>query len=297
MNLSKEKIVFISGIGCSSRFPYYMNTYGIHSIHGRAPTLATGLKLVRPDLSIWIITGDGDCLSIGGNHILHLLRRNINVNVLLFNNRIYGLTKGQYSPTSLFGKITKSTPFGSIDRPLNPISFALGADASFVARSLDTDTKMLINIIKEAYNHNGTSFIEIYQNCLVFNDGEFSKLTNKKIKNSNSLILRNKKALLFDDNRKGLFFNNKTLSTEIIDLKKYPDKLSKILLHNESNSNRVLATMLSLLDNPVPLGIFRKVNTTVYEEMVNSKHQKLAKKYANISLDELLSGNDSWIID
>src|SRR5512135_2969113 len=174
-----EKLVFISGIGCSSRFPYYMNTYGMHSIHGRAPAIATGLKTTRPDLSVWVVTGDGDGLSIGGNHLIHALRRNLDVNILLFNNRIYGLTKGQYSPTSEQGKVTKSTPMGSVDHPFNPISVALGAEATFVARSLDVEAKHLQDIIRRAYEHRGTSFVEILQNCNIFNDGAFAPLTEK----------------------------------------------------------------------------------------------------------------------
>jgi len=297
MNLSKEKIVFISGIGCSSRFPYYMNTYGIHSIHGRAPTLASGLKITRPDLSVWIVTGDGDCLSIGGNHILHLLRRNININVLLFNNKIYGLTKGQYSPTSESGKMTKSTPFGSIEAPLNPISFALGVNASFVARSLDNDANMLIDLIKQANEHQGTSFIEIYQNCLVFNDDVFSHLTNKKTKTQNQLILRNKKPLLFDDGRKGLSVNSKTFMPQVIDLKKNPEKMDKILIHDEVNFNGVIAYILSHLEYPlfpVPLGVFKKVKRPVYDQQVKNQYNNIIKEKGEGSLRELLYGQNNW---
>ena len=205
IGISKEKIVFISGIGCSSRFPYYMNTYGMHSIHGRATAVATGLKSSRPDLNVWVITGDGDSLSIGGNHLIHLLRRNLDLNILLFNNEIYGLTKGQYSPTSELGKTTKSTPLGSIDNPFNPISLSLGADASFIARAIDREPKHMRQILIEANNHRGTSLIEIYQNCNIFNDGAFSKFTNKDFKKNNSIYLENNKPLIFgDENDKGI---------------------------------------------------------------------------------------------
>ena len=299
MNLSKEKIVFISGIGCSSRFPYYMDTYGIHSIHGRAPTLASGLKITRPDLSVWIITGDGDCLSIGGNHILHLLRRNININVLLFNNKIYGLTKGQYSPTSESGKTTKSTPFGSVENPLNPISFAIGANASFVARCMDNDSKMLVDLIKQANNHQGTSFIEIYQNCLVFNDGAFSNLTDKKNKNKNKLILENNKPLLFDDEKKGLTISCKNFMPKIIDLEKNPEKIDEVLIHNESNYSDVIAYVLSRLEHPlfpVPFGVFKKVEKAVYDQEIKNQHNLIIKEKGNGSLKDLLYGQDNWIV-
>ena len=200
LNLPKEKIVFVSGIGCSSRFPYYMNTFGMHSIHGRATTIASGLKAVNPDLSVWIVTGDGDALSIGGNHLIHLLRRNFDVNILLFNNQIYGLTKGQYSPTSEIGKVTKSTPFGSLDHPFNPLALCLGADATFVARSMDRDPVHLRELLKRSHQHKGTSLLEIYQNCNVFNDGAFEVYTEKSTKKIETLFVEQGKPLVFGAN-------------------------------------------------------------------------------------------------
>jgi 2-oxoglutarate ferredoxin oxidoreductase subunit beta len=201
LGVPRENFVFLSGIGCSSRFPYYMNTYGFHTIHGRAPAIATGLKASRPDLSVWVATGDGDALSIGGNHLIHALRRNIDINILLFNNRIYGLTKGQYSPTSEQGKITKSTPLGSVDHPFNPISVALGAEGTFVARSIDVEAKHLQTIVRRAYEHKGTAFVEILQNCNIFNDGAFANLTEKDIKADTQLVLEHGKPLIFGKNR------------------------------------------------------------------------------------------------
>src|SRR6266436_1880252 len=201
LGIARERFAFISGIGCSSRFPYYVNTYGFHSIHGRAPAIATGLKATRPELSVWIVTGDGDALSIGGNHLIHILRRNLDVNILMFNNRIYGLTKGQYSPTSEQGKVTKSTPMGSIDYPFDPIALALGAEASFVARSIDVEAKHLQEIVRRAHEHRGTSFVEILQNCNIFNDGAFADLTEKEMKADTQLLLEHGKPLIFGKNR------------------------------------------------------------------------------------------------
>ena len=197
LGVDKENLVFISGIGCSSRFPYYMDTYGFHTIHGRAPAIASGVKLANPDLSVWVVTGDGDGLSIGGNHTIHLLRRNLDINVMLFNNRIYGLTKGQYSPTSEVGKVTKSTPMGSLDRPFNPLTLALGAGATFVSRTIDKETKHLQEMIKKSHVHKGTSFMEIYQNCNIFNDGAFSSLTDKETKSDTVLWLENNSPMVF----------------------------------------------------------------------------------------------------
>ena len=217
LGIAKENIVFISGIGCSSRFPYYMNTYGIHSIHGRAPTLATGLKIANPDLSVWVITGDGDGLSIGGNHLLHTLRRDIDINIILFNNRIYGLTKGQYSPTSPQGKVTKSSPMGSLEQPLNPLSVAIGAEATFVARTIDTNVKHMAETLKRAAAHKGTSFVEIYQNCVIFNDKAFGYATDSKTKVDNVLELENGKPMIFGkDQDKGIRLNE--LNPEIVSL-------------------------------------------------------------------------------
>ncbi|WP_217495927.1 2-oxoacid:ferredoxin oxidoreductase subunit beta [Mangrovivirga cuniculi] len=222
INVPRENIVFISGIGCSSRFPYYMNTYGMHSIHGRAGAIVSGLKSVNPDLDIWMITGDGDSLSIGGNHLIHLLRRNFNVNIVLFNNQIYGLTKGQYSPTSPKGQVSKSTPFGSVDRPFNPITLALGSEGTFVARAIDRNPIHLREILSAAHDHNGASFIEIYQNCNVFNDGAFEEFTDKSLKDKNTLYLENGRPLLFDNESKGIVLDG--FKPVIVDMDSYsPD--------------------------------------------------------------------------
>ncbi len=299
MNVLKENIVFISGIGCSSRFTYYMNTYGIHSIHGRAPTIATGLKLTRPDLSIWIITGDGDGLSIGGNHLMHLLRRNVNVNVILFNNKIYGLTKGQYSPTSDFGCIAKSTPFGSVEESVNPLAFALGMNASFVARSLDTDVKLLIKIFKQAHMHKGTSFIEIYQNCVVFNDGVFSNIVDRKNKHKNQLILEHNKLLLFDNGTKGIGVDNSTLKLKIVDLTKDRDSKDNVLLYDETSDNDIIAKMLVDLKYPMfptPFGIFKRQLRSVYDDEVRKQNQYIINKNGRGDINNLLKGVDSWQI-
>src|SRR5690349_14304364 len=242
LQMDRSKTVFISGIGCSSRFPYYMNTYGFHSIHGRAPTFATGLKLARPDLTIWMVTGDGDGLSIGGNHLLHMIRRNVDVKVLLFNNRIYGLTKSQYSPTSEFGKKTKSTPMGAPDCPVRPISVALAAEASFAARAIDIDVKQLEYVLERAAKHVGTAFVEIYQNCNIFNDGAFDYATDKATKGDTTLYLEHGKPLVFGkDNAKGIRLHG--MDPEVVDTKTVkPDDL---LIHDEKASEPSLAFLLS----------------------------------------------------
>ncbi|MDX1523673.1 MAG: 2-oxoacid:ferredoxin oxidoreductase subunit beta, partial [Anaerolineae bacterium] len=230
LGIPKEKIVFISGIGCSSRFPYYMNTYGIHSIHGRAPTLATGLKIANPDLSVWVITGDGDGLSIGGNHLIHVLRRNVDVNIILFNNRIYGLTKGQYSPTSLRGHKSKSSPMGSVEQSLNPLSVAIGAEATFVARTVDTNIKHLAETLKRAAAHKGTSFVEIYQNCVIFNDNAWSYATDANTRDENILMLEHGKPLIYGKNLdKGICLNG--LNPEAVSLDDVSE--SELLVHDE----------------------------------------------------------------
>ena len=262
LNIPRENIVFVSGIGCSSRFPYYMNTYGLHTIHGRAPAFATGLKVACPDLSVWIVTGDGDGLSIGGNQLLHMLRRNLDVNVLLFNNRIYGLTKGQYSPTSEQGKVTKSTPFGSPDIPLNPMLFALSAGATFIARTFDTDSKGMQDIFKEASKHKGTSFVEIYQNCNIFNDRTFSAVNDRSEREDRILRLNHGEILVFGkDQNKGIRLRG--LKPVIVDLDKdFNEK--DLLIHDQFCEDSTLANLLSSFDYPdfpVPMGIIRQVES------------------------------------
>src|SRR5689334_231485 len=256
LGLRRENITFISGIGCSSRFPYYMNTYGFHSIHGRAPAIATGLATSRPDLSVWVVTGDGDSLSIGGNHLIHALRRNVNLKILLFNNRIYGLTKGQYSPTSEVGKITKSTPLGSLDSPFNPISLAIGAEASFVARTIDSDRKHLQSVLREAAQHNGTALVEIYQNCNIFNDDAFLPLKDPETRDDVTVRLEHGRPIVFGADRDKALRRSASGSLEVV-----PADAPDILVHDARQDDPSLAFALSRLDSPTfehtPIGIFR----------------------------------------
>tara|TARA_B110000914_G_scaffold100478_1_gene88349 strand:+ start:2277 stop:3305 length:1029 start_codon:yes stop_codon:yes gene_type:complete len=295
LNIPRENIVFVSGIGCSSRFPYYMNTYGLHTIHGRAPAFATGLKVARPDLSVWIVTGDGDGLSIGGNQLLHMLRRNLDVNVLLFNNRIYGLTKGQYSPTSEQGKVTKSTPFGSPDIPLNPMLFALSAGATFIARTYDTDSKGMQEIFKEAAKHKGTSFVEIYQNCNIFNDGTFSAVYERSERADRILRLNHGEVLVFGkDKNKGIRMRG--LKPVIVDLDKdFNEK--ELLMHDQYCEDSALANLLSGFDYPdfpVPMGIFRQVENSTYGEKIEEQIKSQIEKKGIGNLEKLLRGNHAW---
>ena len=295
LGVPRENFVFISGIGCSSRFPYYMNTYGFHSIHGRAPAIASGLKVTRPELSVWVVTGDGDALSIGGNHLIHILRRNIDVNILLFNNRIYGLTKGQYSPTSEQGKITKSTPLGSVDFPFNPISVALGSEATFVARSVDVEAKHLQDIIRRAYEHRGTSFVEILQNCNIFNDGAFDDLTTKETKADTQLLLEHGKPLIFGKNRdKGIRMRGHSL--EVVQLGGGVTE-ADILVHDETDS--ALAFLLSIIGPPkfpTPIGVFHAVDRPIYEGIVAEQIRAAKQRQGEGNLDNLLSRGDTWTV-
>ena len=295
LNIPRENIVFVSGIGCSSRFPYYMNTYGLHTIHGRAPAFATGLKVARPDLSVWIVTGDGDGLSIGGNQLLHMLRRNLDVNVLLFNNRIYGLTKGQYSPTSEQGKVTKSTPFGSPDIPLNPMLFALSAGATFIARTFDTDSKGMQDIFKEAAKHKGTSFVEIYQNCNIFNDGTFSAVYERSEREDRILRLNNGKILVFGkDQNKGIRLRG--LKPVIVNLDEGVNE-KELLIHDQFCEDSTLANLLSGFDYPdfpVPMGIIRQVESPTYGEKIEEQIKSQIEKKGIGNLEKLLRGNHAW---
>jgi len=296
LGMDRSKTVFVSGIGCSSRFPYYMNTYGFHTIHGRAPTIATGLKLARPDLTVWMVTGDGDALSIGGNHFMHLIRRNVDLKVLLFNNRIYGLTKGQYSPTSEHGKKTKSTPMGAPEYPIRPISIAIGAEATFAARSIDVDVKHLEYTLERAAKHKGTAFVEIYQNCNIFNDGAYDYATDKTTKSLNTVYLEHGKPLIFGkDNEKGIRLNG--LSPEVVDTKTVkPDDL---LIHDERTAEPSLAFLLSRMrypEFPEPLGVFRAVEQEVYDENVRSQNTVAIAKQGAGDLQHLLSGDETWTV-
>src|SRR5688572_6999558 len=273
IGIPREKTVFISGIGCSSRFPYYMNTYGMHSIHGRAPAVATGLKSCRPDLQVWVITGDGDGLSIGGNHLMHAIRRNVDLNIVLFNNRIYGLTKGQYSPTSPLGKVTKSTPMGTIDNPLHPLSIAIGCEATFVARSIDTNIKHLGMVLKRAAEHRGTSFVEVYQNCNVFNDGAFEYATSRDTRSETTIELEHGKPLVFGKNRE-LGIRLRGTSVEVVRIGEDGITEADLLVHDERVAEPTLAYLLSRMRHPEfpePIGVFRAVEHARYEEMMSAQ--------------------------
>lgn len=295
LGIPRENIVFISGIGCSGRFPYYMNTYGFHTIHGRAPAVATGLKITRPELSVWIITGDGDGLSIGGNHLIHILRRNLDVNILLFNNRIYGLTKGQYSPTSELGKITGTSPQGSIDQPLDPISIALAAGATFVARALDIDAKGLQTILKAAAEHKGTAFVEIYQNCNIYNDGAFEHLSEREFREERTIWLEHGKPLIFGKNKdKGIRLNG--LQPEVVPLDGTIAEQS-LLIHDTNQPNSALAHLLTQLHYPaypVPMGIFRSVTKPTYEQILAEQAEAEIVKKGPGDLAKLLNSGQVW---
>ncbi|MEC8706463.1 MAG: thiamine pyrophosphate-dependent enzyme [Candidatus Neomarinimicrobiota bacterium] len=292
----KEDFVFISGIGCSSRFPYYMDTYGFHTIHGRAPAIASGVKISRPDLSVWVVTGDGDGLSIGGNHTIHMLRRNLDMNVMLFNNRIYGLTKGQYSPTSEVGKVTKSTPMGSLDIPFNPLSLALGAGSTFIARTIDKETKHLQEMITESYKHKGTSFMEIYQNCNIFNDGAFSSLTDRDTKADTVLWLEDGQPLVFGSEKsKGIRLDgNKPVVVEIGDKWSTED----LLVHDKSDYviASLLANMTYLPDFPDPVGIFYSIQSPTYEDMLSDQISDAIKNKPKASVQDILNSGDTWTV-
>ena len=298
--INKKDIVFVSGIGCSSRFPYYMDTFGIHSIHGRATAMASGLKAARPDLSVWVITGDGDSLSIGGNHLIHLLRRNFDVNVLLFNNEIYGLTKGQYSPTSPKGQVTKSTPMGSLDHPFNPQALALGADATFVARTMDRDPKHMREVLAAGNAHKGTSLIEIYQNCNVFNDGAFGVYTDKATKAESTITVREGEPMIFgQENSKGIRLNG--MKPEIVDMADF--SADDLWIHD--SSDQMKATILSrMFDNnalegglPRPFGIFYQEDRFRYEDAMQDQLNKAISLKGEGDLDALIQGSHTWTVD
>jgi 2-oxoglutarate ferredoxin oxidoreductase subunit beta len=293
----REDTVFVSGIGCSSRFPYYMSTYGIHSIHGRAPAVATGIAVSRPDLHVWVITGDGDALSIGGNHLLHALRRNVNLTIILFNNQIYGLTKGQYSPTSETGKITKSTPFGSIDYPYNPLSLALGAEAAFVARTHDMDRKHMMETFRRAYQHRGASLVEVYQNCNVFNDGAFEAITSKDARPKMLIPLEHGKPVRFGpEGEHGVVVDDGIARVvEVADVGE-----SALVVHDERREDPSLAFALSRLSTaptmPTPIGVFRDVERPDYGFMVNQQLVAAAESKGPGDLGALLTSGSTWTV-
>ena len=299
LGIPRENIVFISGIGCSSRFPYYMNTFGMHSIHGRATAIASGLKASRPDLSVWIITGDGDSLSIGGNHLIHLLRRNFDLNILLFNNQIYGLTKGQYSPTSELGKKTKSTPKGSIDHPFNPLALCMGAESTFVARTLDRDPKHMREILMRAEQHKGTSLVEIYQNCNIFNDGAFGGFTDKEIKKKNSLYLEHGKPLIFGaKDEKGIILDG--FQPCVVDLTVGEYSVENLWIHDEKDRNKanILTRFFDDPSNegalPRPFGVFYQENRFCYEDALMEQLDYVKEEKGAPDLDKLLAGSNTW---
>lgn len=299
LGIPRENFVFISGIGCSGRFPYYMNTYGMHSIHGRAAAIVSGLKATRPELSVWMISGDGDSLSIGGNHLIHILRRNFDVNILLFNNQIYGLTKGQYSPTSEEHKITKSTPFGSIDHPFNPSALAMGADGSFVARTMDRDPKHLQEMLKRSHAHKGTSFLEIYQNCNIFNDGAFEIFTDKGTKAEETLFMEQGKPLIFGAQKnKGIKIDG--LKPKIVNLDEGYSS-DDLWIHDEKDFYKA-QILTRFFDNPYEeqhfprtFGVFYDVSRPTYEEVMIEQIEE-AKKRKPANLDALLAGKETWVI-
>jgi 2-oxoglutarate ferredoxin oxidoreductase subunit beta len=294
----REKTVFVSGIGCSSRFPYYMNTYGFHSIHGRAPAVATGVRCARPDLQVWVITGDGDALSIGGNHLMHAIRRNLDINIVLFNNQIYGLTKGQYSPTSPLGKVTKSTPMGAIDNPLHPLSIAIGCEATFVARSIDVNIKHLGMVLQRAADHNGTAFVEVYQNCNIFNDGAFNYATDRATKADTTLELEHGKPMIFGkDRKKGIRLNG--ITPEIVDLGG-DIKEDDLLFHDEKATEPTLAYLLSRMrypEFPEPIGVFRAVERPQYDQRLNQQVQEAIAKKGEGDLAALFDSGDTWTVE
>jgi 2-oxoglutarate ferredoxin oxidoreductase subunit beta len=298
MGLDREKVVFVSGIGCSSRFPYYMNTYGFHGIHGRAPALASGIALANPGLSVWVVTGDGDALSIGGNHLIHALRRNLNIKILLFNNQIYGLTKGQYSPTTEYGKRTKSSPTGVIGSPFNPVSLALGAEATFVARTIDSDRALTMEILRRAHQHRGTAFIEIYQRCNVFNEKAFAALTGREARLENRINLQHGKPLLFGkNNEKGVVL--RAGGTQIVDVAEVG--LPALHVHDEHAPDPSAAFALSRLSpgpqTPTPVGVFREVHRPLYENDLQRQMSDAQTRVGPSNLAEMIRQTGTWTVN
>ncbi len=298
LGVRPEEMVFVSGIGCAARLPYYMNTYGIHSIHGRAPAIASGVALARPDLHVWVIGGDGDMLSIGGNHLIHALRRNVNLKILMFNNQIYGLTKGQYSPTSELGKVTKSTPFGSLDQPFNPVSVALGAEASFVARTHDMDRKHMTEIFRRAHEHRGASFVEVYQNCNVFNDGAFDTILTKDARPNMLIDLRHGEPIRFGDDQQYGVVVNEFVEAKIADVADVGE--AALLVHDEARPDPTLAFALSRLADqpttPTPVGVFRAVNRPTYDSEMQRQLAEASEKSGLGELDALLRSAPTWSV-
>jgi 2-oxoglutarate/2-oxoacid ferredoxin oxidoreductase subunit beta len=299
LGVRRESTVFLSGIGCAARFPYYMNTYGLHSIHGRAPAIATGLATTRPDLDIWVVTGDGDALSIGGNHLIHALRRNVNMTILLFNNQIYGLTKGQYSPTSEVSKVTKSTPFGSLDTPFNPISLALGAEATFVARTHDMDRGHMQETFRRAHDHKGAAFVEVYQNCNVYNDGAFEKITGRDVRASMLIPLAHGQPIRFGPDLERGVVQRPDGRLEIVEVAEVGE--DALLVHDEARDDPGLAFALSRLANgpyePTPIGVFRAVERPEYGEEMSRQIVRVQERQGVGDLNALLRSGSTWTVD
>jgi 2-oxoglutarate ferredoxin oxidoreductase subunit beta len=299
LGIAREKMVFVSGIGCSSRFPYYMNTYGFHSIHGRAPAIATGIKSANPELSVWVITGDGDALSIGGNHFMHVLRRNLDINYILFNNRIYGLTKGQYSPTSVFGQRTKSTPMGVIDYPVNPLSLAIASEATFVARSIDIDVKHLGAMVEAAAKHKGVSFLEVYQNCNIFNDHAFDYFAERSVRQDRVLYLEHGKPMIFGKDRNlGIRMNG--AHPEVVTIGENGITEADILIHDINLEDPSVAFMLARMeqpDFPQPVGVFRAVERPSYDHMLAEQIETAIAKSGPGTLEKLIYSGDTWTVE
>lgn len=299
LGVPKEKIVFISGIGCSSRFPYYMNTYGFHTIHGRAPAIASGVKAANPDLQVWVVTGDGDALSIGGNHFIHALRRNINLKIVLFNNRIYGLTKGQYSPTSELGKKNKSAPMGTIDYPINPLSLAFAAEATFVGRSMDVDPKHLSAMVEKLAAHKGSGILEVYQNCNIFNDGAFKSFNERDVKEDRMLYLEHGKPLVFGkDKSKGIRMNGVT--PEVVTIGENGVTVDDLMVHDENASEPNLSYIIGRMqypEYPVPMGIFRSVSKPTYEDMLTHQVESAIATKGVGNLEKLIHSGETWTIN
>ncbi len=299
LGVRRENTVFLSGIGCAARFPYYMNTYGMHSIHGRAPAIATGLAASRPDLDVWVVTGDGDALSIGGNHLIHALRRNVRVHILMFNNQIYGLTKGQYSPTSEVAKVTKSTPFGSVDAPFNPVSLALGAEATFVARTHDMDRAHMQEVFRRAHAHRGASFVEVYQNCNVFNDGAFEKITARDARSSMLIPLVHGQPIRFGADMERGVVQRPDGRLEVVDVADVGE--AALLVHDESRDDPGLAFSLSRLANgpyePTPIGVFRAVERAEYGQEMSAQIVRAQDARGAGDLGALLRSGSSWMVD
>jgi len=299
LGIPREKFVFVSGIGCSSRFPYYMETYGFHGIHGRAPAIATGVKICRPDLQVWVITGDGDALSIGGNHLMHAIRRNVDLKIVLFNNQIYGLTKGQYSPTSPLGARTKSTPYGSVDNPLSPLCVAIGSEATFVARSVDVDIKHLTMVLERAAHHKGTAFVEVYQDCNVFNPGAFGYASKKEEKDDNIVYLEDGKPLVFGKSREKGIRVNEMSRPEIVTLGNGVTE-DDLLFHDEQAAEPSLAFLLARMRHPEfpePMGVFRAVSRPIYDAELNAQAEAVTKSKGEGNLDELFDDGDTWTVN